>query len=265
MPGLHLVGDEQHAVVPGHLAQARPEVVRRDDRAGLALDRLHQHGGDVDADLLADVELPLDGVRIAEGHVVDRAAVQRSRPAAGSRPCPSSMSEPIVLPWKALTATMKPFLRVYILASLMAPSIGLGPAGAEEAVLDVAGGDLRPSGAPARRAADRSAPGWASACAASAGRAPCRRPPGSPSRAPAGRSRPGSRCTPGPSTSRNTAPLPGPFGRRPVARLGHRLAVVQPAAVEVLGEVGLGFLDDLLAHRPPCTDGWWIRSTQRSA
>ena len=37
------------------------------------------------------------------------------------------LSEPIVLPWNALTATMKPFLRVYIFASLSAPSIDSVP------------------------------------------------------------------------------------------------------------------------------------------
>ncbi len=37
------------------------------------------------------------------------------------------LSEPIVLPWNALTATMNPFLCVYILASLMAPSTASVP------------------------------------------------------------------------------------------------------------------------------------------
>ena len=37
------------------------------------------------------------------------------------------LSEPMVLPWKAFTATIKPFLRVCILASLIAPSIDSVP------------------------------------------------------------------------------------------------------------------------------------------
>ena len=76
--GLDFVGDQQHAVMPGRFTDARPEIIRRDDGAGLALDGLEQHGRHVDADLLADFQLLFDGIGIAKRHVVDRTAVQHA-------------------------------------------------------------------------------------------------------------------------------------------------------------------------------------------
>ena len=67
-PGLHLVGDEEHSVPVAHLAQPRPEVVARDDGAGLALDRLHDDGGDL---VRVVPENGFDLVRLTEGHAVD--------------------------------------------------------------------------------------------------------------------------------------------------------------------------------------------------
>ena len=43
-PGLDLVEDQQDAVLGRQSAQAAQELVRRDEHAGLALDRLQHHG-----------------------------------------------------------------------------------------------------------------------------------------------------------------------------------------------------------------------------
>ena len=82
--GLHLVGDEDDALLLGPFGQARQEAVGRDDEAALALDRLDDDGGDlVAADLLlhgqdgalggflaGDVRVFL-AERVAHRHAVD--------------------------------------------------------------------------------------------------------------------------------------------------------------------------------------------------
>ncbi len=75
--GLHLICQEQGPVMPGGFPDARPEIVRRNDRAGLALDGFHQYACHADPDLLADIQLAFNRLRIAKRNVVDRPAVQR--------------------------------------------------------------------------------------------------------------------------------------------------------------------------------------------
>ena len=53
-PGLDLVGDEQHPMLAGQLAYPGQVARRRDPYAGLALDRLQQHGDDVVGDRVAE-------------------------------------------------------------------------------------------------------------------------------------------------------------------------------------------------------------------
>ena len=74
-PGLHFVGDQQDPVAGAQLADPGPVVFRWDDGPGLALDRLGNEPGHVDPDGLTDVQLPLEGLGVPEGHVVDKPAV----------------------------------------------------------------------------------------------------------------------------------------------------------------------------------------------
>src|ERR1051326_4202338 len=66
---LHFVGDEQYFVFITDLTQARPEIIRRHNRARLTLDRLHDNGGDIVAHLARDAQLLLYRVGVTERHV----------------------------------------------------------------------------------------------------------------------------------------------------------------------------------------------------
>ena len=77
---LDLVGDEQHAPGGGHLADAGQVAGRRHDHAGLALDRLDQHGDGVVVDRGGQ------RVQVAVGHDLEaRACTGRSRRARPDR------------------------------------------------------------------------------------------------------------------------------------------------------------------------------------
>src|SRR6185369_5225558 len=74
-PRLHLVDDQQHVVAVAPFAQLREEALRRYDHAGLALDRLDQHGAGIGI-----------GSRAHAGHVaeVEVHEARRERPEAGA-------------------------------------------------------------------------------------------------------------------------------------------------------------------------------------
>ena len=95
-PGLHLVADEQRAVLAAGRLRAREIALRREVDA-LALDRLDDERGDV-----ARGELRAQRVEVAERHA-------RSPGTNGPKPSrkfssPLSESEPSVRPWKACSA-----------------------------------------------------------------------------------------------------------------------------------------------------------------
>jgi hypothetical protein len=68
---LHFVRDQKHAVFVTELAEAWEEIIRRHNRAGLALNRFHDDGGDIVAYFLRNPELLLDGVSITERDMLD--------------------------------------------------------------------------------------------------------------------------------------------------------------------------------------------------
>ena len=76
-PGLHLVGDEDHAVLPAPIEQRRQEAFGGNDETALALDRLDDHGGQVvGADLLVDdAQRPLGGQLAVGGELLSELRV----------------------------------------------------------------------------------------------------------------------------------------------------------------------------------------------
>ncbi len=62
----------------GGFTDARPEIIRRDDRPGLALDGFHQNSGNADPKHLADLQLSFHRIRISKRDVVDRSAVKNT-------------------------------------------------------------------------------------------------------------------------------------------------------------------------------------------
>src|SRR5438552_750459 len=69
--GLYFVGNEQDFIFVADVAQARPEIIRRDYSTGLTLHRFHNDGSDIIAYLAGDTQLLLNGVGIAKGHMED--------------------------------------------------------------------------------------------------------------------------------------------------------------------------------------------------
>ncbi|MGC0369449.1 hypothetical protein RKD05_001701 [Microbacterium sp. SLBN-111] len=67
---LDLVGDEQHVVLGADLPHPAEEPLRRDDDAGLALDRLEEHRGGVLVDRGGD------GIRVSVGHMDEAGRVR---------------------------------------------------------------------------------------------------------------------------------------------------------------------------------------------
>ena len=122
------------------MAQARPEVVRRDNSARLALHRLHHHRGDIVADLAGDAQLLLHGVGVAKRHMVD-IAEQRHRGLA-ELGLAHQAEAARGLAVEAAHRGDEAGLAGRRLGELHRALDGLGAAGDEEGILHVAGSDL---------------------------------------------------------------------------------------------------------------------------
>ena len=130
--GLHLVGDEQDAPLVADLADLGEVVGRRDDGAGLALHRLHDHGGDVDAHLRRRCPSSLSsGVGVAVGARSGRRTERVERLAELALAPDARGAERLAV--EAPGVEMMPrvwfgFLRrAHSLASFMAPSLASVP------------------------------------------------------------------------------------------------------------------------------------------
>ncbi len=121
-------------------ADPRPEVVRRHDGAGLALDRLHDHRGDALARLVGLVELVLDRVRVAEFDEVDpRQERQEGLPVL---PSPDEGERSAALAVETAQRADEVGLAGVEAGELDRAFDGVGAVVDEEGVLQVARGDL---------------------------------------------------------------------------------------------------------------------------
>ena len=69
--GLHFVGDHEHVVTSADLAHGAQVADGGHDDAGLALDRLDDEGGDVEAHRVADGELLVERVGVTVRYEAD--------------------------------------------------------------------------------------------------------------------------------------------------------------------------------------------------
>ena len=137
---LHLVRDEQHPEAGADLAQPRPVVVRGHDGPRFALHGLHHHGRDLVAHRLRLLQLLLHRVGAAEGH--EEHVLQHGLEGLAVLALAHEGERAVALAVEAADAGDEAALARVEAGQLHGAFDGVGAVADEEAVLQVAGGQL---------------------------------------------------------------------------------------------------------------------------